>query len=126
MVSNQSSATFAGASYSYSNATQRGRDGRALQIAIWNGMGFDTASILNSESAEIKTKANTWISYVSNMNSSSNSSSDLFGVRIMNLQTLNGANAQDQLTAVPEPGSLGAVLCVVTGVGAFARRKRSR
>jgi hypothetical protein len=126
MVSNQSSATFAGASYSYSNATQRGRDGRALQIAIWNGMGFDTTSVLNSESSDIKAKATTWISYISSMNSSSNSSSDLFGVRIMNLKTLNGANAQDQLTAVPEPGLLGAVLCVVAGAGAFARRKRSR
>jgi hypothetical protein len=89
-------------------------------------MGFDTTSVLNSEPTDIKAKATTWINYISSMNSSSNSSSDLFGVRIMNLQTLNGANAQDQLTAVPEPGSLGAVLCVVAGAGAFARRKRSR
>lgn len=126
MVSNQSSVTIAGAQYTYNNDTLRGRDARALQIAIWNGMGFDTASVLNAEQADIKAKANTWISFVTTMNNNSSSSSDLFGVRIMNLKTLGGGDAQDQLTAVPEPGSLGVVFCVVAGAGALARRKRTR
>ena len=125
MISNQNSIQIAGVSYTYNNNVQRGRDARALQVAIWNGMGFNTTSVLNAEAADIKAKANTWINYVSSMNATSSSSTDLFGIRIMNLKNLNGEHAQDQLTAVPEPGSLGGLLILVAGAGAFARRKRS-
>lgn len=124
MVSNQNSIQIAGVTYTYNNNVQRGRDARALQIAIWRGMGFDTTSVLNAEAADIKDKANTWITYVTSMNSTSSSSADLFGIRIMNLKTLNGADSQDQLTAVPEPGSLGGLLLLIAGAGTFARRKR--
>ena len=111
--------------YTYNtNAVQRGKDGRALQLAIWKGMGYNPN--LGSDAA-ISAKANTWISYISSMNSSSNSTSDFFGVRIMNLvNPTTGAKIQDQLTAVPEPGSLGVAFCVVAGAGALARRKRTR
>jgi hypothetical protein len=48
--------------------------------------------------------------------------SGIGNVRVLNL-SLRGAEAQDQLTLVPEPTSL---LLVATGVGAVLRRRRSR
>jgi hypothetical protein len=125
MNDKQSSITINGATYNYQVDAQRGKDARALQIAIWTGMGFNTTSVLNGESTEIKTKANAWISYVNSMNLSSTEGSDLFGIRIMNLKTLSGGDAQDQLVAVPEPSSVCSLLFVATGAGAFVRRKRA-
>lgn len=125
MTNKQAAITINGATYNYQLDAQRGKDARAFQIAIWTGMGFDTTSVLNAESTEIKTKANAWINYVNSLNLSATESSDLFGIRIMNLKSLSGGDAQDQLVAVPEPGSLGCLLIAAAGAGAFARRKRA-
>jgi hypothetical protein len=125
MASNQNSIAISGATYIYNDNSQRGKDARALQIAIWWGMGFDTTSVLNAEAADIRAKANTWINYISDMNASAAPSSDLFGIRIMNLKTMSEGNAQDQLVAVPEPGSLCALLFFGGAATIFARRKRA-
>jgi|GEM_PF-985088 len=88
---------------------ERAADGRAMQLALWNMMGFsiaaqDNYNTSNTFNMAIKAKADNWIAYATAF---SGSNANFFGVRIVNIVGTNGTgNFQDQLTVIPEPGSL--------------------
>lgn len=98
------------AGYSYAPGPSRVSSANALQNAFWM---FEQELAMDGSNP-----------FVILANSAVNSGawSGIGNVRVLNL-SLRGAEAQDQLTLVPEPTSL---LLVATGVGAVLRRRRLR
>lgn len=99
--------------YAYSNApttefSNRAASATALQKAIWHFEGEQYA-------------AENYYTTLASAAVNSGSWSDLGPVRVINLQTLSGQNAQDQLTVVPEPASM---LLMGSGLLAFAAFRR--
>lgn len=131
------SGTVLGQSYNYAGGTQQGLDGRALQLALWHTMGWASSwgTALNNEYLA-NAKAQAWVLAANSV--SFTSSGDAFGwVRIVNVREYNASgdqvdengqryyNRQDQLTIIPEPGSLlvWGVLAL-TGTGLAMGRRR--
>jgi hypothetical protein len=106
--------------YNYTNATSRAADANALQTAIWFIEGEDTTA-LSGKALAFFTEATTAVS--------NGSWSGLGEVRIMNLVTDAGANAQDQLimgpatVVIPLPGAAGMAGLGLAGVALRRRRK---
>jgi hypothetical protein len=90
-------------------------DAGEFQRAIWHFMG-ETGYVLDTTN-----RTNEFVNYVRDHGPVSSGN-----VRVLNLQTLDGKDAQDQLVyiePVPEAGSLGLVL---TGLAALLGRMRRR
>ncbi len=135
----QATGTILGQSYDLGGGAQQGADGRSLQLALWHTMGWSSSwgSSLQTE-YNGDTKAQNWVAAANVFSFAF--SSDAFGyVRVMNVReyNVNGDqtdangqryyNRQDQLTIIPEPGSLlvwGALSLSVSGL-ALGRRRRA-
>jgi hypothetical protein len=115
--------------------TNYNRDARSLQLAIWKTMGWDSEAIwvsggykaeydaiggsgIGDKARDFVAAATTFVSSYADPN--------FYGVRILNLTNSSGtANYQDQLTVVPEPGSIaiwGLLSMGLAGIGVARRR----
>ena len=101
--------TLAGYAYVGSTAV-RDASANALQNAIW---------FLEGEIGSVSGQANTW----KNMGLANGTT--LYGVRVMNVVTLSGGIAQDQLVMIPEPETY-AMLLAGLGLMGFVARRRQR
>ncbi len=98
------------AGYSYAAGPSRVSSANDLQRAFWM---FEQELAMDASNPFV---------ILANNAVDSGAWSGIGNVRVLNL-SLRGAEAQDQLTLVPEPAAL---LLVATGVGAVLRRRRSR
>ena len=99
--------------YDYNNAVLREQDANELQRAIWMLEG------------EISVAGNYFIDLVEQVKSepTSNWTAGIDRVKVLNLIKSDGSNAQDQLTVVPEPGTLLSLGVVLLGLGGITRRR---
>ena len=101
--------TLGGYAYVGTNAV-RTASADALQDAIW---------FLEGEIGAVSGQALTW------KNLAIANGTSLYGVRVMNVQTLSGGTAQDQLVMIPEPETY-AMLLAGLGLMGFVARRRQR
>lgn len=106
-------------SYSYTNATQRASDANALQTAIWFIEGEDSTA-LTGKALQFYNEAQTAFS--------NGTFTTIGNVRVLNLTTDAGVNAQDQLIMSPSfvviPLPSGAAMAGVGLLAVGARRRR--
>ena len=121
--------TILGVSYDRANATNNNADARSLQLAIWKTMGWDTETIWGTGyGAEYaaNTKAQSFVTAATNY-ANNNFTGDFYGVRVINLVGTNGTgNFQDQLTIVPEPGSIAIWGLMSLGVAGICNKRRRK
>ncbi len=105
-------------------------DVNTLQLAIWESIGYDQTDVsthvgpnwYNGYNAVLQNKP--WsTNYTYDVTHAL--WSGLGDVRIMNLKTLAGVNAQDQLTTVPEPFSIAVWSLAIVCVGAVWKLKEA-
>ncbi len=99
--------------YNYSVPTERAKSANALQEAIW---------MLEGEMNIVST--NYFIDYLEkSVVSTSGWTAGIDSVKVLNLYKADGSKAQDQLTVVPEPGTLLSLGIVLLGLGGITRRR---
>jgi len=90
----------------------------SLQKAIWY-LEEEYTTTQAVAYAALDAQAQTWV------NDASTNGTSLYGVGVINLQTLGGGDAQDQLTMIPEPETY-AMLLAGLGLMGFVARRRQR
>ena len=105
-------------SYNYTlGATNRAASARDLQRAIW---------YLEEEITSVSDQALTWVTEARNAVLTPGGWSGLGNVRVLNITTLAGAQAQSQLFMVPLPPAIGVGLAGLSGLVLLHRRRRTR
>ena len=100
--------------YDFSGPDGRAKSADKLQKAIWMLEG------------EMAMDASNYFVYMVNSLSGDNWRAGLNSVKVLNLFKADGSKAQDQLTMVPEPGTLLSLGIVLLGLGGVTRRKFKR
>lgn len=100
--------------YDFSGTTGRAESADKLQKAIWMLEGEMTMN----ESNQFVALANSLVG--------DSWRTGLESVKVLNLYNADGSKSQDQLTMVPEPGTLLSLGIVLLGLGGVTRRKFKR
>lgn len=102
-------------------------DARSLQLAIWHTMGWHTtwsSSYANEYAAD--TKAQAFVAAATTY-AGNNFDAGFYGVRVLNLTNSSGSqNFQDQLTVIPEPGSIAIWGLLTLGVAGISNKRRRK